>query len=641
MSVHFAGGSTPHAADDAVLVLDAQATAEGVTAVVHAEATGVRVVTAADRQAFMALLQAGRWSLVIVSFDSEEYPGPMALRDARELSSAPVIAIGTGPTPSQIAGALRGGAEDFIARPASEVLGARVARLLGRAGAPLRGMEEGEERIAHAKGGLAEHHAMLLLDRHWRVTDCSRGVTEVLGYQGADLIGRAFESLFVGVPEADDFLRRLRTGIDRDPYSDSFWMLRSDGLRMWAEITCVAGVGEDDEAQWFCVTVRDATLQYRATQSVRNQADAAAAATARRNLFLGSIAHELRGALAPISTSAAVLQRPALERERHERLAGIIRRNAASAARLVEDLLTFSTASENKLLMRHEEVDLNQLVIDCTDAAQHHAAAARVGLQVVASTQVELRVKCDAERIRQVVVNLIGNAIKFTPTGGSVQVRTSCGPDGVDIEVTDNGAGIDPSVLPFIFEPFEQGGTDITARFGGFGLGLAICAVIAKQHGGSMTASSEGRGQGATFRLSLPRHGAGAGSRTRRPHERMALHVLYVEDDADAADAMRYALTRLGWTMTHAASCASARELVCDPEQSFDVVLADLGLPDGSGLELGHELCSDLPVVALTAYGAPLGMQGFASHLIKPAEIGEVQRALLRAVAVHRKTAVQ
>lgn len=383
------------------------------------------------------------------------------------------------------------------------------------------------------------------------------------------------------------------------------------------------------------LTVRDATLQYRASQSLRGQADAAADATMARNLFLGSVAHELRAALSPISTSAMLLERQRLDPGRHERLVGIIQRNTALAARLLEDLLTFSTVSENKLLMRPQQVDLHGLLLECTDAMRQQVTAAGVGLRLecLASKEQAL-VHCDPDRIRQVLVNLLGNALKFTPAGGSILVQTGCGAEGFWISVADTGIGIDPAALPFIFDPFEQGGGEVTGRFGGFGLGLAICAAIASQHGGAVTAASAGPGRGATFRLCLPADGDRPETVERGAREPVALHVLYVEDNEDAADAMRYALNTLGWTMAHASTCASARALVAAEEDAFDVILADLGLPDGSGLELGVELGERLPLVALTAYGAPLAMQGFVSQLIKPAEIVEVQRALLKAVAV-------
>lgn len=640
MLVQPAGDFLPQAAADAVLVMGTPAATQDVVADVRAASPDARVVVAGDRRTFVQSLQSGSWSLVVVSFDSPDYSGRTALRDARNLSSAPVIATGVSPSPGEVAAALRDGADDFIALSPAEVRSARVGRFVGR-GATMR-PQSGARHDCFSRRweGLDDDRAIVLLDRDWNVVDCSPRLGEVLGYEPADLVGAAFTSLFVSHAEAAEFLGRLNGSTAGVPYSDSAWMLRRDGLRMWAEVTCAAGTR--GESPCFSVTLRDATLQYRVTQSVRKQADAAVAATAGRNLFLGSIAHELRGALAPIATSAVALQRVALEPARKERLVEIIHRNATSAARLVEDLLTFSTASENKLRLRNESVDLFRLVTECTDAAQQNAAAAKVALQVeLASAQAETRVQGDAGRIRQVVVNLISNAIKFTPDGGTVRVRISGEADGACIEVTDNGVGIDPEVLPTIFDPFEQGATETNARFGGFGLGLAICAAIAKLHGGNISATSPGRGQGASFRVFLPRHGSASGSRERHAGEPVMLHVLYVEDNPDAADAMKYALGKLGWTMTHAASCASARALVGGAGHAFDVVLADLGLPDGSGLDLGRELCRQLPVVALSAYGAPLGMAGFASQLIKPAEIMEVQRALLRAVAVHREAVLR
>lgn len=619
--------------------MDAHAAAPALAAAVHVEVPGTRVVTVAHREAFLDALAAERWSLVVVSFDSSAYPGLEALRDAAHFSAAPRIGVGSWPQPDAVAQALRSGAQDLVARTRMDLFAARVAALLK--GEPSFPEEQLAATADDARAALPEREAVLVLDRQWRVIDCSSGVTDVLGHGPADLLGQPLEVLFAGVPSADEFLARLRDCSDHAVHGDSVWMLRRDGLQMWAEVSCVADLAADGEPRQFRLTLRDATLHYRATQSVRHQADSAVAAAAGRNLFLGSIAHELRGALSPITTSAAVLERGASGVAQQERLVGIIRRNATSAARLVEDLLTFSTASENKLLMRHGEVDLHQLVADCTEAAQQHAAAGKVRLQFDADAAPgAARIECDADRIRQVVVNLIGNALKFTPPGGAVRVRIAGGPAGVDIEVSDNGAGIDPATLPFIFEPFEQGGTDITASYGGFGLGLAICAAIAKQHGGSISAASAGRGHGATFRLSLPRDTGDAAVADHASRDRKALHVLYVEDNHDAADAMRYALTKLGWKMTHAPSCASARELVLDGDLPFDVILADLGLPDGSGLDLGRELCRYLPVVALTAYGAPLGMEGFVSQLIKPAEMTEVQRALLAAAAMHRKASV-
>ena len=494
--------------------------------------------------------------------------------------------------------------------------------------------------FARAVDLMAERHALLLLDEHWIVTDCGRGVEAVLGFEGAELVGQPIGVLFDGLAHAAAFMHRLRATQEAQPFREDAWMLRRDGLRMWAEIACVvADCGADGRPRRFCLSARDATLQHRASLAMRGQADAAAAAVSARNLFLGSIAHEVRAALSPITMSASLLEQT-VEPARRDRLLQIIRRNASTAARLMEDVLAFSTSAENKMSMRATEVDLGGVLVECTESVRPYAAASKVHLALELPATPDATLRCDPDRIQQVLMNLLGNAIKFTPAGGSVIVRAWRDAQAWSIEVADTGAGIDPLVLPFIFDPFEQGGAEVTKRFGGFGLGLAVSADIARQHGGKLSATSAGPGRGASFRLELPVAGVRPGRPGMAVRGPRALRVLFVEDDLDAADAMRYALGTLGWEMTHVSTCAGARGLLRDDEgrSRFDVVLADLGLPDGSGLDLGAEFCAFLPIIALSAYGAPLALQGFADQLIKPAEISEVQRAILQAVAGRQRT---
>lgn len=630
MNIPPAPASVRSDAAPAVLVLDSAEPAAELTSAVRDALPGAAVTAVGDGPAFQAALAKGGWSMVVVSFDLPDPPGPGAVRDARDqLVAAPVLAVGSAPRAEEVVAALRAGAADFFDRSRMEGFRTAATRLLESGG------DAGS--LAGEPGWPVEPCAIVVFDEHWVVTDGSQGAAQVLGLGGPDAVGQPLEAFFPDGPETLELLARLRTAGASEPVHASGWMLRRDGLQLWAEMTCLADAGADGQVRRYRLAVRDATLQYRASRSLRFQADAAAAATASRNQFLGSIAHELRASLDPIATSAILLERQAAEPARHAQLLAIIRRNAAAALRMLEDLQMFSTASAHKLSLRLAPVDLGRLVTECTYALQEQAIAARVDLRVeVSAMQSGGVLRCDPLRIQQVVTNLLANAIKFTPPRGTVWVRTGCTEDGCHVEVADTGVGIDPAVLPFIFEPFEQGGAEVTSRYGGFGLGLAVCAAIARQHGGRIIASSAGPGQGASFRLDLPKEEARALPAQPAPREPAVLHVLYVEDNPDAADAMRYALATLGWTMTHAATCAQARQLVREAGEPFDVMLADLGLPDGSGLELGSELCRHLPVVALTAYGAPLAMEGFASQLIKPAEISEVQRALMKAVTAHR-----
>jgi two-component system CheB/CheR fusion protein len=253
----------------------------------------------------------------------------------------------------------------------------------------------------------------------------------------------------------------------------------------------------------------------------------------------------------------------------------------------------------------------------------------------------------DPPRLTQVFWNLLSNALKFTPEGGTVTVR-SHGPGGeggeIVVEVSDTGIGIEPDVLPRIFGAFEQADRRITRRFGGLGLGLAVSRAIVRLHGGELAAASEGAGRGATFTVRLPAgipeadlddtvvlHPGAAAPRLDR-----GLRLLLVEDHADTAEAMADLLRALGHQVTVAGTVAGARDAAQQREE-LDLVISDLGLPDGSGLELMRELAGQgLRGIALSGYGMDEDLRrsreaGFAAHLTKPVSLQTLQEAILEA----------
>ena len=317
--------------------------------------------------------------------------------------------------------------------------------------------------FAHATAWLGQSQAMVALDRDWVITACNAGVQPVLGHEPSQLVGLPLARLFDDHALPGSLFQRLTSAARSGQARESGWMQRRDGLLMWAEVTSVPDLDAQGAASRYCLFIRDATLEHRASGALRVQADAAAARAASRNLFIGSVAHELRAALAPISTAAAIMERQAPEPAMQQKLAGIVRRNAASAARLVEDLLEFSTLSARKLVLRPTLVDLHRVVGDCVDAARPLAIAAGLHLELALDAG-DAHLHADADRIRQVVTNLLGNAVKFTPAGGRVFVRTSATATDFTIEVADTGAGIEPGLLPFMFDPFEQGGGEVTGR---------------------------------------------------------------------------------------------------------------------------------------------------------------------------------
>ena len=249
-------------------------------------------------------------------------------------------------------------------------------------------------------------------------------------------------------------------------------------------------------------------------------------------------------------------------------------------------------------------------------------------------------VDADAARLQQVFWNLLKNAIKFTPHGGRVGIHCRPNEEHVLVEVSDSGIGIEPEALPRIFNAFEQEELSITRQFGGLGLGLAISKALVELHGGTISAHSEGRDQGATFRIRLPlcaplsraeTPAAAAPRGAVRP-----LRVLLVEDHGVTAKMMRMVLTADGHTVEIAGDVATALELA--DQRDFDLLISDLGLPDGSGHDLMRQLRErgrTFPGIALSGYGQEEDIRrsreaGFSAHLTKPAS----REVVVEAVAV-------
>jgi CheY-like chemotaxis protein len=237
------------------------------------------------------------------------------------------------------------------------------------------------------------------------------------------------------------------------------------------------------------------------------------------------------------------------------------------------------------------------------------------------------------------------NAVKFTPEGGRITVRTRNTPSGqFEAAVSDTGIGIDAEILPRVFDAFEQGGKGITRQFGGLGLGLAISRALAEQHGGRLSAASEGPGKGATFFLRLP-----VVAKASQPSEKVPdgagtrdvlsdCRVLLVDDHIDTARAMGRLLKRWGCDVQTADSVASA--LKAADALKFDVLISDIGLPDGSGLDLIRQLKSRYPVkgIAVSGFGMEEDLNssrsaGFSEHLVKPVDLGQLEMTLRKVLA--------
>jgi CheY-like chemotaxis protein len=377
----------------------------------------------------------------------------------------------------------------------------------------------------------------------------------------------------------------------------------------------------------------------------------------------------LRTPLTPVIARLALLRRdPSLGAAAKSGLE-MIRRNVELEARLIDDLLDITRLSRGQLKLDVTAVDAHQALRDALEIYDHEIQRRHQQVELDLSAA-HHRVRADAVRLQQVFWNLIGNSVKYTPDGGVIRLRSSNPPIGTDgngsaaglqcwlrVEITDTGIGIPPELMPRIFDPFEQGEQTLTRRYGGLGLGLSISRTLVQMHGGTLTAASAGKGKGATFTIELPAIVAPADATTPPAAERgpepmpaatatatapialrpSAQRILLVDDNEDTLRVMARLLRLGGHQVVTADSMEAALHAAGQP---FDLLITDIGLPDGTGWDLMRTLCQRGPVRAIAISGFSMEDDvsrskdaGFLQHLSKPVNPEELEQAIRRAVA--------
>jgi CheY-like chemotaxis protein len=318
----------------------------------------------------------------------------------------------------------------------------------------------------------------------------------------------------------------------------------------------------------------------------------------------------------------------------------IIRRNVELEARLIDDLLDLTRISKGKVQLNFEIVDAHTLLRNALEICQSDIEQKHLDLQLnLAAKKVHLR--ADPARVQQIFWNLIKNAVKFTPKNGRISISTNNERHGqLRVEVADTGVGIEPETLPKIFDAFEQGGR---TKLGGLGLGLAISKALVEAHKGNLSVESAGRNQGSKFTL-LFETCEKADAQTApaiQPvlSQRQAMRVLLVEDHEDTNRALTRLLQLRGYHVQSARDVQSALALTESAE--FDVLISDLGLPDGSGIDLMRALQTERPLlgIALTGYGMEEDIRksrdaGFKHHLVKPIDVNMLDSFLQESASV-------
>jgi len=363
---------------------------------------------------------------------------------------------------------------------------------------------------------------------------------------------------------------------------------------------------------------------------------------ARSNLakdqFLAMLSHELRTPLTPVLAVALELENePDVRPDVRESLQ-MIRRNVELEARLIDDLLDLTRIDQGKVQLNFEVVDAHTLLQNALEICQPEIDRKHLRPSLNLSAK-KVHMRADPARLQQIFWNLINNAVKFTPQNGQITITTTNDSgEKLRVEIADTGMGIEPEALPKIFDAFEQGGR---TQLGGLGLGLAISKTLVEAHKGTITAQSDGRNKGSKFALVFPTcekvEAQIAPALSPRFAERQPMRILLVEDHEDTNRSLTSLLRRRGYHVRSAFTFQSALEL--SAKEQFDVLISDLGLPDGSGIDLIQKLVSKPPLgIALTGFGMEQDIRksreaGFHHHLVKPIDLNKLDALIQEGAA--------
>ncbi|MGK4002843.1 ATP-binding protein [Sorangium sp. So ce1036] len=508
--------------------------------------------------------------------------------------------------------------------------------------------------------------AVIATDREGRVTFMNPVAESLTGWQREEAAGRPLAETFRILDEdtreptedpvsrvlregrvvtlSNHTLLRSRRGTER-PIEDSAAPIRDEGGKVVGVVLVFRDAGKHrDEAR------RREELLAR-EKAVRQQAEAA---SRMKDEFLAMLSHELRTPLGAISGWVHLLRQAELPPDQAAHGLAVIDRNVRAQTQLIGDLLDASRISSGKLSLDIEPVDIGSVVEAAMESVRLAAVAKGISVRLRPGPGVGF-VHGDADRLQQVVWNVLQNAIKFTPGGGRVEIDLRAEGSLVQIAVTDSGVGVAPELLPHLFERFRQADSSITRRHGGLGLGLTLVRQLVELHGGTVQADSPGEGEGTTITIRLPRRAAPVEAapplaerdapRTSEPprsirRELDGVRVLLVDDDGDSRELLRLVLQRCGAEVDDVASADEALERLrlCVP----DVLISDISMPGQDGYSLIRRLRAlpeaqggRVPALALTALARRDDMEralreGFQVHLTKPVRPPALSAAVAR-----------
>jgi PAS domain S-box-containing protein len=426
----------------------------------------------------------------------------------------------------------------------------------------------------------------------------------------------------------------------REGLSDETPYTSRTGVTGFYEYIFSPVIAADGTVEAVAGSTRDITDRKRTEAALIEARRAAEAANQTKDRFLAVLSHELRSPLTPMLMAVAALEHDSELRPAVREHLAMIKRNIHLETKLIDDLLDLSRITSGKVELDIEPVDLNEAVRQVCGSCSAQMREKGIRLETELCDAAAL-IAADSGRLQQVLRNLLINAIKFTPEDGTIRLATAQRLAGQwEVRVQDSGIGISMEALPRIFDAFEQGGVKVTRQFGGLGLGLAISKSLVELHRGSIRAESAGPGQGSTFIVELP--GAKTGAVGKVPHlaatedeKQPKMRLLLVEDHQDTAHTIGRLLRSAGFAVTTATNVASA--CAAADGEPFDVLVSDLGLPDGDGYELMRRIRAirSMPGIAMSGYGMNEDRRrsheaGFSEHLVKPIDVPQLVAAIRR-----------
>jgi len=479
-----------------------------------------------------------------------------------------------------------------------------------------------------------------ILDAGRRTTYVNRRMAEMLERPLHEILRLPGDSFFApeSQPVVDEVWERCRRGLRAH---QEICFLLPDGRPRWASASVSPVFDETGDFGGVLAMLTDVTERRRLDEELRRRVEELAAEDRRKDEFLAMLAHELRNPLGAISNAGYVLdQNPAADARTRD-LVAVIGRQIRHLSRLVDDLLDVSRLTRGRIELRKREEELRPIVEGAVETTR--PVLEQKGHRITVTLPEEpIYLEADATRIEQVLANLLHNAAKFSDPGGRIELSVDTDGPHVVLRVRDGGQGIEPELLPRIFDLFVQEDRSLARSHGGLGIGLTLVRSLVERHGGRVEAHSEGPGRGSEFVVRLPRC-AGRAAEPSEPRqealreqeaERAAARILLVEDNVDAADALAELLRVWGHEVEVAHDGAAAVQSARTMRPG--VVLLDIGLPGMDGYQVAGAL-RRLPelqgtlIVALTGYGQESDRQrsaraGFDYHLVKPVDLEELRR---------------